>query len=102
MQGRLTTIRAADGQRIASDLNRPPTLDELQGAVGGYIEPVPAFDRFDGKTCIAFCNEEGKLHGLPVNAAATRAWHDQTDPHDDILVGDVCIVTGDTDFMSSL
>lgn len=38
------------------------TLENLQNAVGGYIETVtPAED------CCVICNEEGRLMGLPYN-----------------------------------
>jgi hypothetical protein len=37
-------------------------LESMQKIVGGYIEFVPFF----GDLCI-FCNEEGKLTGLPPN-----------------------------------
>lgn len=42
------------------------TLDELQGFVGGYIEAVYLPHRE-----VMFCNEEGKLRGLPLNREAT-------------------------------
>lgn len=42
-----------------------PTLEALQQAVGGYIEAV----ELNGATM--FCNEDGKLSGLPLNEAAT-------------------------------
>ena len=65
------------------------TLEEMQKAVGGYIEI--AYD--DGKTQI-ICNEEGKLLGLPLNVEATRMWGELigTIPND-VLVGDVLILT---------
>lgn len=40
----------------------PNTLEELQAAVGGYIEPVS----FATDACV-ICNEEGRLMGLPYN-----------------------------------
>ena len=40
----------------------PNELEELQAAVGGYIE-VCTFD----KDCCVICNEEGRLLGLPHN-----------------------------------
>ena len=43
------------------------TLEEMQEAVGGYIEVVrSAFDRL-----VMIVNEEGKLRGLPYNPTAT-------------------------------
>lgn len=49
--------------------------------------------------CVAFCNEEGKLHGLPLNSVATRMWQTQVGrPLDDVLVGDILLVIGDRHF----
>lgn len=61
-----------------------PTLRDLQNAVGGLIEGVP----MDDESFTAFCNEEGKLEGLPVNHAATRF----TGIRGDVLMGDVVII----------
>lgn len=61
-------------------------LTELQGLVGGYIETY----------CICkwllLCNEEGKLHRLPVNAAATYLF--MQNPCD-YFAGDVLLVEDD-------
>ena len=40
----------------------PHTLEELQAAVGGYIETVTF-----ASDAVAICNEEGRLQGLPHN-----------------------------------
>lgn len=40
----------------------PPGLIPLQKLVGGYIEAVPLAPNVD-----AFCNEEGRILGLPRN-----------------------------------
>lgn len=40
----------------------PNTLQELQAAVGGYIETVTI-----AEDCVIICNEEGRLLGLPHN-----------------------------------
>ena len=45
------------------------SLGFLQGVVGGYIELVRVTDELD-----MWCNEEGKLQGLPVNEPATALW----------------------------
>lgn len=42
------------------------TLQDLQGAVGGYIEQIALTPDF-----CTFANEEGKLLGLPLNPYAT-------------------------------
>lgn len=56
------------------------SLEELQKFVGGYIEHVP------GSRPLAYCNEEGRLKDLPVNAAASEFFSQ-------VLVGDVIQVT---------
>lgn len=40
----------------------PDTLEELQAAVGGYIETVTIRE-----DCVIICNEEGRLRGMPHN-----------------------------------
>lgn len=52
-------------------------LEELNRFVGGYIEVIYPPHQ-DGK--IMIINEEGKLKGLPYNAAATAIW-----THDNIV-----------------
>lgn len=42
-------------------------LDELNTRVGGWIEVAPAMDR----EITLYCNEEGKIMGLPHNEAAS-------------------------------
>lgn len=91
----LTTIHA-DGSKTVSDSPKSPALDALQKAVGGYIETVPLFTRYEGRPCAAYCNEDGKVNGLPANKAATALWAAQPQtkgqPLGDFLVGDVVIV----------
>lgn len=85
-------------------------LEELQTAVGGFIETVPylssiTIDEIGPHKCVAFCNEEGKLIGLPLNVVATKMWADQLPEHfalNDALYGDVIFVWGDDEFMSAL
>ena len=40
----------------------PPTLQNLQATVGGYIETVTI-----AEDCAIICNEEGRLIGMPYN-----------------------------------
>lgn len=85
------------------EYDRPVSLKELKAAVGGWIELVPLFESYDDKHCVAFCNEEGKLNGLPVNTRATKLWHDQVDFQlSDVLVGSVVVCHGDDEFMAAL
>ncbi len=59
-------------------------LEDLQAAVGGYIEAIYPFDDEVGLVL----NEEGKLNGLPLNRAL------YTEDHDiyDICAGDFLVV----------
>lgn len=63
-------------------------LSRLQTLVGGgLIEGVPT----EQEGLAAWCNEEGRLRGLPVNARATAWWqrHGYDVSHGDELRGDV-------------
>lgn len=68
-------VKPVNGKKFA--------LEELQKLVGGFIEHVP------GSSPIAYCNEEGRLHGLPVNLCASRRFRQE-------LVGDVIQVRKET------
>jgi hypothetical protein len=69
--------RAATGAIDVVRLAGPVvSLEELQRAVGGYIEVVP------GTRMRAFCNEDGHRLQLPRNAFASTRFHQ-------LLVGDV-------------
>lgn len=63
------------------------SLEMLQARVGGYIEAAPIFDR----RLTMYCNEEGKLQGLPVNRLATILLDHGAH---DVIVGDVVLVGG--------
>ena len=56
-----------------------PADTTLRKAVGGEIEDVPCFNSisYEGVVhrCVAFCRDQGKDHGLPLNAWATALWH---------------------------
>ena len=89
------TVRPLDG---------PPGLEELHRAVGGWLEAVPYFTAFCGDPCVAFCDEDGKLKRLPVNAVATLHWQAAVGCNvlDDILVGPVVVITGPHSFLRQL
>lgn len=88
----------ADGNIHGIDLGEN-SLDEyeaLSGAVGGMIQAVPLSD----SDMMLWCNEEGKLIGLPYNHKATNVWvkyWGQTD----VMVGD-CVITGGIDWKAEL
>ena len=115
MRGTMTVIEP--GSVSVTQLTAPPDLEALQKAVGGWIECVPWFNWFieleseSWVPCLALCNEEGKLEGLPYNEVATMAWaaaimHGQKSGRlsgfSDRLVGNVVVLTGDREFMESL
>lgn len=102
MKGELIIIRT-NGSMERRDLTAAPELEELQKAVGGYIEKLPHFSQFEGKPAVAFCNEEGKLRGLDLNPRATEVWASNTSGRIiDRLCGDVAIITGDKVLMRKL
>jgi hypothetical protein len=95
-----------------------PSLSDLQKAVAGFIEAVPGFDTIEhdgaARPCVAFCNEDGKGDGLPVNNLATVLW-DQAlrrgggrgllQPNGvpaDVLVGPVVVIVGDRALLEAL
>jgi hypothetical protein len=94
MTGRLITIRP-DGSTVSQEIEAEPELQTLNDIVGGYIELIHGFTTFGNEPCIAFCNEEGKLHGLPLNIPATLLWRQAGAATTDQLVGNVAIITGD-------
>jgi len=59
-----------------------PSLEEMQKAVGGYIQIVRT-----GNVGYMYCNEEGKILGLPYNKPATQMLD-----FDDYVVGDVVVM----------
>lgn len=73
------------------DLDAPEgSLKVLQKAVGGWIEAVDISD-----TLTMWCNEEGKLLGMPTNAFATKLSAEVIQTND-WIAGDV-VLTGGVD-----
>lgn len=69
------------------------TLEALQSAVGGLIEPF----NFTDDPVIIVCNEEGKLNGLPLN----RAIYDEQGEMVEIMAGSFLIMgDGEENFES--
>lgn len=108
MHGRMMTIYADNRTPELEYLDAPPTFETLQAKVGGYIEAVPHWysipqDNGPPAPCAAFCNEEGKLNGLPLNVTATALWHrDAGGSTGDVLVGDVVLIWGDRELIDAL
>ncbi|MCM1269855.1 MAG: DUF3846 domain-containing protein [Faecalibacterium sp.] len=65
-------------------------LEDLQKVVGGYIEPAYYLDDPD---CCIIVNDEGKIHGLPLN----RAVYDDDEKMIDIIAGTafICDCSGE-------
>lgn len=60
---------------ICMTVTDEPELEQLQKLVGGYIERIPGFKRFNGEPVIwAYCNEDGRGLELPRNLKAEEAW----------------------------
>jgi hypothetical protein len=79
-------------------------LHHLQAGVGGLIEVVPYFHHIDGRFCVAFCDEEGKIKNKSINRLAHALWEASlgrpiTEDH---LVGDIVIIVGSQEFLSTL
>jgi hypothetical protein len=72
------------------EARKPPTLAELQAAVGGYVEAVRLRGAGVGWLC-----ETGKIDGKPYNMVATALClaHGAIDPSD-VIVGTLVITIG--------
>lgn len=68
------TVIKPNGEKDSLTQPKSPDLKQLQGAVEGLIETVPHLVKFEGRNCEAYCNEEGRLHNLPLNPEATKVW----------------------------
>jgi hypothetical protein len=93
-----------DSRNIAiEEIVEPPPVARLQELVEGFIELVPYFKTIWGRTCVAFCNEEGKLKGMAPNAAAQYLWvaaiGGQPGDH---LCGPIVILAGTRAFLDKL
>ena len=52
-----------------------PEYEFLRETVGGLIQPIPYFTKYNGRSRgTAYANEEGWLLGLPLNTRASDAW----------------------------
>lgn len=113
MQGTITTI-APDGAITIKTYTAEIPLEDLNEAVGGYIESVPFFTTYEGRECVVFCNEHGKIKDLPRNEPANKLWDALLAAYPkplsrisdgrevDYLVGTIAIIQGDREFMRAL
>lgn len=83
-------IKASGDVEFTDLTNGNSELDVLQQAVGGLVQPLDLSDKIT-----MWCNDEGKIIGLPYNPIATHLFY-QFLKSDDFICGDV-IFTGGTD-----
>jgi len=86
-----------DGRILRATMNKQPTLDFIQQAVGGSIEMVPHFIKYDGRpVTVVYANEEARRMTLKFNTLATQAWllclHCGSKRYPPQLFGDILIV----------
>lgn len=103
MRGTLLCIQT-NGAVSSTLLIAPPHISTLRRIVQGHIEVIPYFDCYEGTRCIAFCNEEGKLHELPLNPYAQIHWLRAlgVSNANDHLAGNVAVVIGDDELLEAL
>lgn len=86
-------------------LESVPELDQMkEGLNGGLLEIVPRFNKFMDESCIAFCDEEGKMKGLKRNRTAHFLWEQAVGRiiEEDFLVGPIMIIVGSPSFLARL
>lgn len=87
-------IFKTNGEVIATTQAKAPSLEQMQSAVGGYIETVPYFNAYCNlKRGYCYADEEGLLKRKPVNTKATELWRQNAERYGltltQNLVGDV-------------
>jgi hypothetical protein len=99
---------------IKPDIMEPFYVEELievpdyiklkKGLNDGMLEIVPFLSTFQGRHCVAFCDEEGKLKGLRFNATAHHLWERAVGKpiNIDHLVGPIVIIVGSKEFLQQL
>lgn len=100
MRGMICTIPLV-GEPSYRACNEPPSLEEMQEIVGGYLQIVPRFTKYNGELCVCYCDEEGSLKNMATNDYATRKWREQSG-HNGVLRGTVLVLYGDDEFMEAL
>lgn len=83
---KLSTTGAVTELDLTNDALKP-----LQKAVGGCVEAINL-----ANDMTIWCNEEGKLNGLPHNPYAQYLWDAAFGQHTDYIVGDI-VLTGGVD-----
>jgi hypothetical protein len=110
MKGKITTIKP-DGTETVTEFDRIAKLADLKKAIGGgTVEIIPEFVTFRGDDCVAICDDNGKYKNLRINFVAQGYWlvsFNRTvvtvpQPINDVLCGDIAVITGDAEFMDAL
>lgn len=116
MKGTIISLDA-DGNETFTEVDSPKFELIVEAIGGGSIEVVPFFSHYihndNPVTCVAFCDEEGKLRGLPFNKHATECWDRSLSASGrgslmvegeliDHLVGKIAILYGDDAFMRAI
>ena len=86
-----------DGKILRVAMNKQPTFDFIQQVVGGSIEMVPHFIKYEGRlVTVVYANEEARRTTLKFNTLATQAWlsclHGGPKRYRPQLFGDILIV----------
>jgi hypothetical protein len=68
------SVIKSDGAVIRTRQDKQPNLEQLQAAVGGDIQPVPHFRKFENHVGVAYADEDGQMKNLPLNMLATTMW----------------------------
>jgi hypothetical protein len=86
------------------ELKKQPTLHQLRSGVEGNIELVPYFNSLYTRSCVAFCNEDGKRLGLIPNIYAQFCWALSIgrDITEDYLVGNIVVIIADPNFLKDM
>ena len=71
------TIIGVDGSITVEEHQTEVKLEQLQKLVGGRIQHVPHYTKYEGRRCGAWVNEKGFWLDLPQNRVATDLWLDQ-------------------------
>ena len=77
--------------KLFTDENGKLSLEQMQSAVGGYIEILTSLD---GEMCLIF-DEEGKLNNKPSNNVATFYAQRKFGLVNDYIAGDVILCYAD-------
>ena len=64
-QEKIRVIIKDPGEEVGHEETIANELEDLQKAVGGYIETVTILDWTDDKQILIICDEEGRLEGKP-------------------------------------